>query len=165
MTKRLVLMRHAKSDWEADYGADHDRPLSSRGRRAAPRMGSFLTAAGWQPDVVLSSSALRAQCTAALATAAGGWPCEVQLDARLYGASVRELIEVIRERAIGDTVLAIGHEPVWSAAVGVLCGGGAVRMPTAAVAGIRFAADGWSLRPGTGTLRFLVPPRMLRRSV
>ena len=32
--KRLVIMRHAKSDWSGEGVADHDRPLNRRGKQA-----------------------------------------------------------------------------------------------------------------------------------
>ncbi|MEE3099475.1 MAG: histidine phosphatase family protein, partial [Pseudomonadota bacterium] len=60
---RLVLMRHAKSDWGDPGLGDHDRPLNDRGRRAAPRMGAWLAAQGAFPDAALLSSARRVQET------------------------------------------------------------------------------------------------------
>lgn len=33
--KRIYLLRHGKSDWDADDSTDHDRPLKNRGVRAA----------------------------------------------------------------------------------------------------------------------------------
>jgi phosphohistidine phosphatase SixA len=39
----LLLMRHAKSDWDANYNLDHDRPLNGRGERSARLMGRVLT--------------------------------------------------------------------------------------------------------------------------
>ena len=35
MAHTLVVIRHAKSDWDID-AADRDRPLAKRGRRQAP---------------------------------------------------------------------------------------------------------------------------------
>ena len=63
--KRLLLLRHAKSAWP-DGVEDHDRPLSDRGRRDAPRMGAYIAAAGLRPDFALVSSARRTQETWAL---------------------------------------------------------------------------------------------------
>ena len=39
-TRRLILLRHAKSDWP-DV-PDRDRPLAKRGRRDAPKIGRWL---------------------------------------------------------------------------------------------------------------------------
>ena len=43
MGKRsIIIFRHGKSDWDATYSKDHDRPLSSRGIEASKKMGRFL---------------------------------------------------------------------------------------------------------------------------
>ncbi|MGH8513640.1 MAG: SixA phosphatase family protein, partial [Gammaproteobacteria bacterium] len=39
--RRLLVMRHAKSDWDSGAGSDFDRPLAKRGERDAPRMGRW----------------------------------------------------------------------------------------------------------------------------
>ena len=41
--RRLILRRHAKSDWSGQQ-ADIDRPLGERGVRQAPRSGRWLLA-------------------------------------------------------------------------------------------------------------------------
>ena len=62
--KTLDLVRHAKSSWDDPTLADHDRPLNDRGRHDAPMMGRRLHERGFAPDVILSSTAARAQATA-----------------------------------------------------------------------------------------------------
>jgi len=59
--KTMLWMRHGKSDWDAGYGRDHDRPLATRGEKAAKAMGTALANAGFLPDFVLSSTAVRAR--------------------------------------------------------------------------------------------------------
>ena len=42
MEKRsIIIFRHGKSDWDANYSKDHDRPLSKRGINASKKWGSF----------------------------------------------------------------------------------------------------------------------------
>ena len=53
----IIIFRHGKSDWNAIYGKDHDRPLSKRGKNASKKMGIFLKNKGQIPDIVISSSA------------------------------------------------------------------------------------------------------------
>ena len=65
--KSVILFRHGKSDWNASYGSDHDRPLNSRGIKAAKKMGLFLSTKNQIPDIVISSTATRAKTTAQLA--------------------------------------------------------------------------------------------------
>ena len=62
-TRRLLLLRHAKSSWDDPALADHDRPLAPRGRRAAKRMGAHLRDEQVEISLVLCSSATRARQT------------------------------------------------------------------------------------------------------
>jgi phosphohistidine phosphatase SixA len=62
--KTLLVLRHAKSSWSDPARDDHERPLNTRGRRDAPRMGALVRKHGLIPDVVISSDAVRARLTA-----------------------------------------------------------------------------------------------------
>lgn len=160
--KTLLVMRHAKSDWKADFSNDHGRPLNKRGRRAARTLGRFLTAER-KPDLVLTSSAIRARETAGLAHQAGGWGCSTQIVDSFYESSVSEVLRQVREvDADHETVLLAGHEPTWSDLVGRLIGSANVRMVTAAVARIDFEAGWSSMAPGMGQLIWLITPRLLQ---
>lgn len=110
--RRLVLLRHAKSD-RPDV-ADHDRPLAKRGRRDAPAAGRWLAAAGYLPDAVACSTALRARQTWELASAELPPGCSplVRYEPRVYEASVLGLLMLVRELDPGwRTVLFVGHNP------------------------------------------------------
>jgi len=164
--KRIVLFRHGKSDWDAEYGNDHDRPLQGRGKKAAKLMGRFLRQSGPLPDAVVSSSARRAHRTAELANRDGEWGVEIQVTGSLYGASPRELVAVLSElSAEVETVVVVGHEPGWSSAVEYFTGA-RVQMPTAAMACVAVGISSWAdLAAGTGELEWLVTPRTVAGSV
>ena len=38
----IIIFRHGKSDWDANYDMDHNRPLSKRGYKAAKLMGRYI---------------------------------------------------------------------------------------------------------------------------
>jgi phosphohistidine phosphatase len=107
--RRLLLVRHAKA---ADGPVDADRPLTSRGKKRAAAIGSWLEKAGLVPDLALVSPARRAAQTWELASVrlTSGRPPVV--DARIYGNTVEDLLEVVRETP-GDvrTVAVVGHNP------------------------------------------------------
>lgn len=116
MSRHLLLFRHAKSDWSDPGLDDHDRPLADRGLNAAPRMGRYMAEAGLVPDLVLCSTARRAQDTWMLAAAAfvrAGHPMPVPETTRaLYMAepvTFRELIGALPKSA--RTVCVVGHNP------------------------------------------------------
>jgi phosphohistidine phosphatase len=163
----LILFRHGKSDWDADYpGGDAARPLARRGQKAAKRMGKFLARAGQAPDAAITSPAVRAEDTLRLAMEGGGWTCPVRVAATLYHGGLPGLLaEVRKEPATTDVLLAVGHEPTWSEAVSALIGGGQVGLPTAAMARIDFDVDGWDeVAPRRGALGWIVVPRLLAGS-
>ncbi len=110
--RRLVLLRHAKSDWPPDV-ADHERPLANRGRTEAPAAGRWLVAHGVRPDRVVLSDSLRTRQTWALVAAAFTPPVsDVVLDARVYNASPAVLLDVVRETPTEvRTLVLVGHNP------------------------------------------------------
>lgn len=106
MTKRLVLMRHAKSSWDDLSLDDHARPLNARGRKAARAIGSWLTSLDIAPDMILCSDAVRTQETHQRLKVDG--PVHMRPD--LYLASLDRILTVL-QGAEGDTVMLIGHNP------------------------------------------------------
>ena len=152
-------MRHAKSDWEADYGSDHDRPLNQRGVRSARSIGRLLVSEGIEPQAVISSTALRASTTAELAMEAGGWQAELRLDPMLYDSGPHEVLLVGASTAPEvSRLMLVGHQPTWSALVKVLTGE-RIEMKTASVAVVVVDFDSWAGLPdGTGSLSRVLTP-------
>ena len=144
--KTLLLMRHAKSDWNADYGADHDRPLNERGARSARIIGRVLSARGYAPQLVVASTAVRARSTASLAKEAGQWGCDIVLEPSLYGSGPDAAIQAASLAPDTDRLMLVGHQPTWSILVSVLTGDRA-EMRTGAVAVIDFDFEKWQDLP------------------
>jgi len=164
--RQLLVMRHAKSDWDHATVADHDRPLAPRGVQAARLMGRFLAGSEHVPELVVSSTAERARRTAELAAEAGGWECPLTFEAALYEADPGVVLTVLArlDPALGR-VMVVAHEPTLSSTIARLTGA-VVRFPTAAVACVAVDRDTWrSPAGGGGELRWLVVPKLLRRLV
>lgn len=163
-----MVLRHAKSAWP-DGVPDHERPLAPRGRRDAPAAGRALADAGCLPDLALCSTAVRARGTWEAAAAEWNSPPPVRFDARLYGADVAGLLEVVHEApAEVGTLLLVGHNPGLEELVLALAGDGpddaldAVRLkfPTSAIAVLSWYGPGWSaLTPGAARLTSMTVPR------
>ena len=162
--KTILVLRHGKSDWDADYAGDHERPLATRGQKGARKMGRFLTTARVVPDRAITSSAIRARETLATAAEAGGWTGPARVTEALYEASPEAVLrEIQSEPDDADTVIVVGHEPTSSGLVALLVGGGRVEMKTAAVARIDVEVERWAdVVAGRGVLAFLLPPGALR---
>ena len=84
--KSLLILRHAKSSWKHPELSDHNRPLSKRGKNDAPRMGNLLKKEKLIPDMIISSTAIRAHLTAEAVAKACGYKAEVTLNRSLYAA-------------------------------------------------------------------------------
>ncbi|KQP70658.1 phosphohistidine phosphatase [Microbacterium sp. Leaf288] len=143
---RLALVRHAKSEWGNPGLDDHDRPLNDRGMRDAPRMAARLAATGIRPDVILSSTAVRARTTAEAFAAELG--VAVSLDPELYGATARTLIAAAAATR-APTVMVVAHDPGMSALAASLSDGDIDHMPTCAVATFIWAQDDWDVASAT----------------
>lgn len=136
---QLILARHAKSDWADEGLDDHDRPLNDRGRRDAPAMARRVVRQGVRPEVLLSSTALRARQTAE----AFGRAFEVDVieQADLYLADPDHLLAAARAAGV-DEVMVVAHDPGMSALVSRLADRDE-RMVTCAVAVFTWHEGTW----------------------
>ncbi len=108
----LLLLRHAKSDWQDPALDDFDRPLAKRGRRAAPQMGEYLRAQGLEPDLVLCSSARRARETLELVLTALASAPEISYLKSLYLAPPSRMLAILRRQSPETgRILLIAHNP------------------------------------------------------
>ena len=109
--RTLILFRHAKSDWSG-MEADIRRPLAQRGRRQAPKAGRWLVANIDRIDLAILSPATRAQQTWELVAAELPAPPPTRIEERVYAASDRRLLAVVRDLTADiDTVALVGHNP------------------------------------------------------
>jgi phosphohistidine phosphatase len=169
--RRLMLLRHAKSDWTRPGTRDHERTLAPRGREAAPRIGAYMARHGLLPDLVLCSTATRTRETWDLAAATFPDPPPTTYDERVYESGAGTLLDVVKEAKPGvHGLLLVGHNPGLHDLAQRLIASGDVDMrqrltekfPTGALAVIDFAVDDWrKLHPRSGRLDRFVVPRML----
>ncbi|MDB5647483.1 histidine phosphatase family protein [Methylobacterium sp.] len=167
--RRLILLRHAKSDRPAGV-SDLDRPLNSRGKRTAPRVGEYLAAEGLRPDAVVVSPSLRTRQTWDAVQPALKGP-EPEIVQAIYEAPDSALLAVLRSTPdTAASLLMIGHNPGLQELALRLAGSGdktgrkrlTVEFPTAAVAVIDFEGETWgSVAAGSGRLERFVAPREL----
>ncbi len=169
--RRLLLLRHAKSAWSEAGASDLERPLNRRGQDAAPRIGAYLNRHRLIPDCVLCSTARRARETWELVAAEiPATPAASDVE-RLYNASARTVLDVVRHAPPGAaTLLVIGHNPgLQDAATQLIASGNPddrerlrEKLPTGGLVAIDFAIKDWSkLHPRSGRLERFVVPRML----
>ena len=168
---RLMLLRHAKSDWSSSGMQDATRPLSERGEAAARLMGGYMARHSLVPQRVLCSPARRTRET--WAGIAAQWPADTDIvfDDRLYAATPQIILSIVRaQNDATPTLLVIGHNPGLQETAELLIAAGDVesrerlheKFPTAALAVIDFAVDKWGrIHERSGRLDRYVTPRSI----
>ncbi len=151
----LLLMRHAKAATPDDV-PDHDRPLAPRGRRDAPRVGTWLAGRPLVPDAIWCSDATRTRETTDLVreglASAGADPVPAQAVPALYDTSAHQVLHLVAGAPPQvDVLLVVGHEPTMSEVAAALTGR-VVDFRTSTVATIDLPGGWTSAATGAGTL-------------
>ncbi|WP_341208988.1 histidine phosphatase family protein [uncultured Sphingomonas sp.] len=167
--KTLTLLRHAKSGWDDPVARDFDRPLNTRGRRAAATMGRHVRELGLAFDAVVASPAIRVDETVVEFERGLGRALTPVWDRRLYLAAPTTLLDVVHEcDAASDALLLIGHNPgleeltllLVPGGDGVLRAAAEEKYPTATLAEMTFDTDDWAaVTAGSGRLTRFIRPR------
>jgi phosphohistidine phosphatase len=168
--RRLMLLRHAKTERAEPGERDRDRKLMKRGRADAPVIGSFMAHHGLVPDLALVSPAARAQETWALVAACFDKAPRMMADDRIYNANPQKLIAVIGETSKAHALIVVGHNPSLHDLAMQLIAAGEVeareqlneKLPTSGLVVIDLPFDDWSLLHGhAGRLEHFVSPRLI----
>jgi phosphohistidine phosphatase len=176
--RRLMLLRHAKTENDAPSGRDQDRRLDNRGRRDAAEIGGWIGRHPPFPDLVLVSHAVRAHQTWEIA-----WEAmkelvpepQVELTPELYGADVSQLLETIRDACSADPqrLMVVGHNPGMHELALALAGSGdpagrkalTDNLPTSGLAIFDFEIDDWTdVAFHRGRLVQFVSPKLLKQT-
>ena len=169
MPRELLLLRHAKSDWDSGAPTDFDRPLNKRGKGDAPKVGAWLYREGLVPDYVVSSPAKRARQTALKVCKRLDFEKKrIVWETEIYEAGPPALLDVLA-RCPGEAaiVLLIGHNPGLEELVRHLAGEDlelpqdGKLLPTAAVARFEMPEDWTRLDRGGAHLISITRPRGL----
>ncbi|MCY3996158.1 MAG: histidine phosphatase family protein [Rhodobacter sp.] len=111
MTRRLILVRHAKSSWDGGEFDDHERPLNGRGKRSALMIGTWLREKGRLPERVLSSDSTRTRETWRLIEEELNSGADERWRRDLYHADAQTMLDTLRSAGNASTILMIGHNP------------------------------------------------------
>lgn len=142
--KHLLVLRHAKSDWNNSRLSDYERPLNSRGQQDAPAIGKRLRDEELVPDLIITSSAERARVTAELAANTAGYEESIIYTRRLYHAGPDSYLEILRELGQAhERIMVVGHNPGIEYLIQLLTDESEV-MPTAALAQIELPIEQWA---------------------
>lgn len=179
--RRLLLLRHAKTEHDAPSGQDQDRRLDDRGRLDAAAIGDWIGRHPPFPDLVLVSPAVRAHQTWEIAREAmqdaTKTPAAPQVEflPELYGADPTQLLQTIRMASASDPqrLMLVGHNPGMHELALTLTGSGDAaakkalddNLPTAGLAIFDFATEDWNdVAFRRGKLVLFTSPKLLKQT-
>jgi phosphohistidine phosphatase len=176
--RRLMLLRHAKTETDAPSGRDQDRRLDERGHRDAAEIGGWIGRHPPFPDFVQVSPAVRAKQTWELAWEAmkeRAKPPQIELLPDLYGANPAQMLEIIRTACVTDPkrLMLVGHNPGMHELALMLTGSGdaasrkalADNLPTSGLAVFDFAIEDWNdVAFRRGKLVLFVSPKLIKQT-
>ncbi len=155
-SKKLYLLRHAKSSWSDFSIDDFDRPLNKRGKQNAPLMARRMSQRNIDLEVIISSPAKRAKTTAKHFSKILN--TKVIYDENIYEAGTAQLKEIIKQAFEDyDTIMLVGHNPSFTMLSNSLCGYQIDNIPTTGIVGIAF--DNEDIDRAKGTLLFFDYPK------
>ena len=141
--KSILVLRHTKSSRKDPDLTDHDRPLNKRGKRDAPRMGRLLKKENLVPDIIISSTAMRARATAEVVAKASGYKGDITFSRSLYAAGPQAYIDALHDLSDDHVrALVIGHNPGLEELVEMLTGEIHL-MPTCSLAYVKLRIGKW----------------------
>ena len=170
MPRELLILRHAKSDWDTKVASDFQRPLAKRGKKDAPRVGAWLYREGLIPQLIISSPAQRARETALkVCKCLDLSKKEILWDDDVYDADLSALLAVLaRVPDDAELVLLVGHNPGLEELLCHLAGTDVDEppdgklLPTATVARLEMPNDWSKLDHGCAGLVSIVRPKQLK---
>jgi phosphohistidine phosphatase len=168
--RRLMLLRHAKTERAQPGERDRDRKLTKRGRNDAPIIGAYMAHHGLVPDLALVSPAIRARETWALLSDCFPKKPKAVSEERIYNAEPQKLMDLVAETERAKSLVLVGHNPgLHDLAVQLIASGDveareriAEGLPTSGLVVIDLAFDDWSrLHPHSGRLERFISPHLI----
>jgi phosphohistidine phosphatase len=156
----LYLLRHGAAEDGGPDTPDEERALTAEGRRKLRPVLDAGATAGMKPTLILSSPLKRAIQTAELAKNVLKYKGDVLRTKSLVpGATVEQVWEEIRGHRDEESLLMVGHNPLFSELSGYLLGSNEIEVDFKKGAILRVDFDRFPPRP-KGILRWYLTPKL-----
>jgi len=162
--KTIYLIRHAKSDWSDTKASDFERGLNKRGKKDLETISSYLSLRKIEPDLILSSSALRAQLTADKLAKKVEYSQQIHYMEELYMTRPDTLLNILSlQDNRYNSIFLIGHNPELTELGNILIEEEFTKLPTLGVLAIDLDIDSWEEIEGKrGTIDFFIHPKQFK---
>ena len=159
--KRLILIRHAKSNLNQPLVSDHERILNQSGINEAQLIGQYLYTNNYHPSHIISSTATRTIETAKIINRKINFNNKVETQSLIYNKSIIEILNLINNIDNQyNCVMLIGHNPTITQLTNEISNANIDYMPTCGTAVIDFKCN-WNLINSNGNLIDCIWPEKL----
>jgi phosphohistidine phosphatase len=163
--KTLYIVRHAKSSWDHPGLPDYERPLLENGKRKTEKVIEYLIHQKTNPDLILSSHAIRAKETAALIAKGLSYPeGRIQTVTIIYQGNDDDLINLIyglpNEK---NSIIIVGHNPTFTSLANHFLTKPIDWLPTSGVVCVEFKTDKWeNIMVAKKRTKFVISPKLIK---
>lgn len=161
--KKLLIVRHAKSDWSNPHLRDFERMLNQKGLADAMDMAHRLKEKNILPEHVVSSPAVRALNTCEIICKELKVPqTNIELNKNIYEASHKTLLQIINGFDDSHNLIALfGHNNGITDLIDYLTNADIFDVPTCGMVLIEFPFESWSMiSRDTGSVLFYDYPKL-----
>ena len=159
--KRLILVRHAKSNLNQPLVSDHNRILSESGRNDAKLIGQYLYNNNYFPSHIISSTATRTLETAKIIIKEIGFKNNIEKQSLIYGTSMLEILNLIHNiDNKWNTVMLVGHNPTITQLINHITNIKIDYMPTCGSTVIDFNSNWKEIKKNGELIDFIYPKKI-----
>ena len=163
--KTLYIVRHAKSSWDFSAIPDYDRPLLETGIIRTNKIIKYLKNQDTNPDLIVSSHALRAKETARMiANGLSYPPGNIRIMEEIYHGDIDDVLNLITTLT-GDKekVMIVGHNPTLTSLSNIFLSEPIDWLPTSGVVCIEFITDKWeNIMQAEKKTRFVITNKLIK---
>ncbi len=162
--KTIYIIRHGKSAWDDPNLKDHDRTLLQKGITRTEKVGNYLADQNIRPDIMVSSSAVRALETSKILAAKLNYPEEkIRIESDIYHQGTEYLMELLYGLPNDvNSVILVGHNPTFTHFANKFLGHPIDGLPTTGTVSITFKTEKWEeINVATKNTNFVIAPKML----
>ncbi len=164
--KYITFVRHAKSSWDSLFISDYERPLNTRGERDSIFMGKKLFELGYKPQLIVTSTAERAQMTAKN-FAKGLQMDNIIIASELFdSSSFKYLVVISKVDNSYDDIMIVGHNPILTAIINNYNRELISNVPTSGLFKLQFDVESWDeVNFNSGKLIDFIYPKMFENEL
>jgi phosphohistidine phosphatase len=156
---QILLLRHGDA---LDHPDDYIRPLTPLGKEQAAIAGNLLHLLGLVPEKIFTSPLQRAQETAGIVAALLGVTHLTTTEYLTPTSDHRQLFDLIAHFP-AERIMLVGHEPHLSTMISLLTTGSRASRVEMRKGSLALCETADPAGPGSGILRFLIPPETSAR--